>query len=114
MHAEHHALFRKHRALNSYQGHGFGLGLAVVTDAAVAGLPAAAAGTAWWQGLGSCFFAVQPAAGVGCVLLAQHMPNAGRSQALADLLKFVHENVVDSEAEASTLGAATQTRLVLG
>lgn len=79
------------RPANSCKGHGFGLGLAVVTDPRRAGLHPKAKGTCWWQGIMSTFFAFNCSTDIGCLVMAQDMTCFTRQQALGDIINMAHE-----------------------
>lgn len=80
----------KYRGLNSYPGHGFGLGVAVVNDPAKAGLVQNASGTCWWQGYASTFFAFNRNTDIGCLVFAQRCGCLRRQKALADVINAAH------------------------
>ena len=75
------------RALNSYPGQTFGLGVGVVTDPERAGLVPSAKGTAWSAGLLSTYFAFNANSDIGVLVLSQTGGVKLRKQALNDLLK---------------------------
>lgn len=85
----------KYRPLNSYPGHGHGLMVAVVEDAAKAGLHPRAQGTCWWQGLGSEYFAFNRNADLGVLVFAHEMMCVSRQPALADIINAAHEVFCD-------------------
>jgi len=88
-----------HRGANSFQGQGGALGLNVVLDAEAAGLHPAAAGTCWWQGVGSTFFSFNREQNLGCVVLGQNYVAAKRLGALAWVINAAHE--LDERGELS-------------
>ncbi|MCP5366852.1 MAG: beta-lactamase family protein [Hyphomicrobiales bacterium] len=59
----------------SWKGIGFGLGFSVVVDPARAGFPAASGGEFGWTGAAGTAFFVNPALGIGALLLTQYMPS---------------------------------------
>jgi CubicO group peptidase (beta-lactamase class C family) len=85
--------FKPHRVGNSYPGQSFGLGVAIVEDAACAGLHPEAKGTCWWQGIASTFFAFNPETKIGCMVLSQTMICLSNQEALADAINAAHAHV---------------------
>jgi len=90
-----HDQMKLYRGLNSYPGQGFGLGVAVVTDPAKAGLARSASGTCWWQGLASTFFAFNRSADIGCLVFSQRLGCLRRQKALGDVINAAHAMLVD-------------------
>lgn len=80
-----------YRALNSYPGQTYGLGVAVVRDPSKAGLERSAAGTAWWQGIMGTYFAFNRQTDIGVLVLSQKGSCVRRQVALADVLNSAHK-----------------------
>merc|ERR1712032_10443 len=92
------AQFETYRPANSFPGQGFGLGMAVVEDPRKANLPDSAKGTCWWCGLGSTFFAVNLAPGIGVLFFAQRFASVTRQHLLGEVLRVAHEVFVEQKS----------------
>ena len=96
--------FKHHRVANSYPGQGFGLGVAIVEDAARSGLHPKAKGTCWWQGVASTFFAFNPTTKIGVLVLSQTLFCVATQEALADAVNAAHAHMFDKGNKGSENG----------
>jgi len=79
------------RRANSYPGQSFGLGMAIIEDPEQSGLHPKAAGTCWWMGYLSTFFAFNRRTGVGCLVMGKDPSCFEHQQILADVLNAVYK-----------------------
>lgn len=87
-----HHLLDKYRPSNSFVGHGWGLGFAVVLDGQKAGLHDKATGTCWWCGGAGTFIAFNPQTGVSCLLLTNNYMHTPRIKPFGEIINIANED----------------------
>lgn len=83
--------FEEGRAVNFFPGMGWSAFGGLVLDPKASGLPENAKGVIWWQGVASTYLAVNPASGVGVVLMASEGIAGDHQAFFGELIAAAHK-----------------------